>query len=241
MNSADSIRTGIFFDHYGGLALGQILHICGPPGSAKTMMSIYLALKFLECFPRGQVLYFDADRRLVKSDIERMCVANSIPRYCLDRIKIDMPLSWSNILDALAKEAVSDQKAMIVIDSLPNIFVEELRGLSENIDELDEEISLLVNNIIGFFENIVRYAFYSKLLVIVINQIRSVVGRMDVPHIWKSLGFIPVFWSIIHEFVDTCVVFRKIRRGLIFARVILSRYMPETIGIIRIDEKLAIR
>jgi len=232
-----SFQSGLFFDNYGGIHLGQILHICGASGSGKTLLSTYLSLRFLYDYLNGEVIYFDADRTLNKQDIESICRSNMIPKQCLDRFNVYIPISWKNIQEAITEtiKNSSTDYLFFVIDSLPNIFIGEVHAIIEEPKPEKENIKKLIDNIIAFFVFLKKTVNTNKnILITIINQVRSTLQNIYSPF-WQKRKYIPAYWNLIQYFIDTCLIFEKIRHGMILARILFSQYYPETLGIIKIN------
>jgi len=223
----------MFFDYYGGIPTGQIIHVCGPSGSGKTIFATYLTSRFLETFAGSLAIYFDADRRLAMHDLQRLCDANSISTSILDRLKVFIPSSWSDVLSTISR--YSGDSLMIVIDSLPNIFVgEQYKLVRHDVEMLPDYLS----NILHFMKTLQTFTTQKNFTIILINQVRSLTTTRR--GVWGRMGFIPAFWNIINSYIDTCIILEKIHHNTIYLRVYYSLGMPETIYILKLNADLKI-
>jgi len=234
--------TGLFLDYHGGISLGQIVHLCGPAGSGKTILASHLALKFLEEFHGSKVIFFDADKTLNKHDLESLCRSNNIGLGVLGRFKITIPTNWIDILQTIDHEIhEGGMESLIIVDSLPNIFAGEQYELLDRAVSERERISAFVKGLVDFFIRLRKWIEQnSTLLLIIVNQVRSIPPSSEYPEFWLRKGYTPAYWNIINVFIDTCILLEKIRRGLISLRVVFSSDVPEVLGIIRIEDNLKI-
>ena len=237
-----SLRTGLFFDNFGGIKFGQILHICGKSGSGKTILSAYLAMKFLDEEPGGKAIYFDSDKSLNKFDLQKLCTANLLNPNILESLIVTIPKDWKEIIAEINKVVEDHDGVIVVIDSLPNIFIGEQKRLlreprqKRSREEIRKYLDSMVTFLIRTREILSKHP---NLLIIMVNQVRNII-KTATPKYWSEKGYMPAAWNIIQGFIDTCILLEKIRRGLIYTRIVYSYHMPETIGIIRIGKNLQI-
>lgn len=232
-----SFLSGLFFDNYGGIYMGQILHICGMSGSGKTLLSTYLSLRFLHSYIDGKVIYFDADRMLSKQDLEKMCRSNAIPIQCLEKLNVYIPTDWKDIKEKITRTITKSplNPLFFIIDSLPNVFLCELYAITTDTGPKKEHIVELIGNITEFFVFLKEKINFNKnILIAIVNQVRGLFQK-TFPQFWRSKRYIPTYWNIIQYFIDTCIILEKIRQGIVFTRILFSQHYPETLGIIRID------
>ena len=200
-------------------------------------------MKFLEGFNSGTVIYFDADRNIDKIDMEKLLDTNIMDRNIIDRLVISIPKNWRDVLDEVGSviRGSKGNEVMIIVDSLPSIFLGEQRLLLKDLETMrKKKVEEFTGNIISFMmglRHILR--LHNNAIFILLNQLRGRVRCID-KSFWASKGYIPAFWNLIQGYTDACILLEKIRRGLLYVRVIFSYFMPEVLGIIKMAEDLKI-
>lgn len=240
MKSQKFFRTNIkFIDNFGGIPLNEITEICGAAGAGKTKLMHQLTVSYISAVNNSLVYYYDIDNTFDYKYILRICEKiNDCDRSAiLDRILIQKHLDVTQLNKSL-KEIMKNTKSrncLIVIDSVPNLFINEL--LFESPDNWPiEQLKLIV--LLG--ETLVRIT--KTCTILVSNQVRSDVRTAIEKEKTNLLDFdfIPALGSIWEEFVDNRFLIRKIKRDLRLLIVSFSSSFPETFGLVKFRNELFI-
>ncbi len=228
-----------FIDRLGGIPLREITEICGPAGSGKTKLLHHLTVSFL-CSNKDRVAYYyDIDNTFDSDYLLRVCRwLGCNPNDVLDRVFVQKYIDISGLnrsLRDLARESYRSN-GLILIDSIPNLFVKEL--LFENEDDWPlEQLKLIV--LLG--EILVKMT--KNFTIIVSNHVRSEIPhdlRPDISSIDNEQrdSLIPALGSVWEEFVDNRFFIKKIKRSLRLLIVHFSSSYPETFGLLKFRNEL---
>ena len=234
-------ETGLFVDSLGGIPLNQTITICGPAGAGKTLLGLILSLRFLDNFFDAIAIYIDPENTISKYDLRRLCEKNGIPEYTLNQLKISNLTSPSSILTSIEEMLgnINQSYVMVVIDPITSLFLEYAYRIS-TVQSKKVHIAEYIHKTYSFLTSLKRMLSDYEYLLIVIDQVRALPQNSNIPEFWRNEGLIPAFWNILQIFTDTCFLLKKIRRNLILMRIVFSKNMPETMGIIRIGKDIIV-
>lgn len=228
-----------FIDRLGGLPLKEITEFCGPAGVGKTKLLHQLTVSYLTSINNSKAYYYDVDNTFDPDHIVKICNKLGCNSYdILDRILIhrftDINMLSRSLNYVLKHTRYID--CLLVIDSIPNLFVNELLYESE-----DSWPSEQVKLIVWLGETLRKISRFCT--IIASNHVRAgVIPENN----FKALSLIqryssnivPALGSIWEEFIDNRFYMAKIRKATRLMIVYFSSSMPETFGLVKFQNEL---
>ncbi|GEM_PF-4074129 len=236
-----SFSTGLFIDDLGGLPLNQIVTICGPAGSGKTLLSLILAMRFLYNFFDATAIFIDPENMVSKYDLRKICERNGIPEFTLNNLKIANPVSVNLAIKSIHNvlESVESSHILVVIDPLPSLFLNQPFS-SDKVTSKRNKKSL-AEEIYGFLDSLTDVLKKrGDYILIIVDQTRALPKNRRIPEFWKREKLVPALWNVLQIFTDTLILLKKIRRRLILLRIVYSKFLPEVMGLLQIGRDILI-
>ncbi len=229
-----------FIDSYGGIPLREITEICGPAGTGKTKMLHQLSVSYLIDSGNRLVYYYDIDNTFDPNYIVKICSRwnynsdNVLDRLLIQRLT-DIYTLKKSLNHAIRKGGNSD--CLLIIDSIPNLFVRELVYENED-DWTSEQIKLIIQ--LG--ESLRKASKHCTILIS--NHVRSGIisdrkGKKEKDSAYETyFNIIPALGAVWEDFVDNRFFIIKTKRNLRLMLVYFSSYMPETFGLIKFQNEI---
>jgi len=228
-----------FIDRLGGLPLKEITEFCGPAGSGKTKLLHQLTVSYLISVNDSKAYYYDVDNTFDSDYIVRICNRlNYNPDNILDRILIQQFTDISALNRSLnyILKRIKNTNCLLVIDSIPNLFVNELLYESEDTWP-SEQLKLIV--LLG--ETLRKVSRYCTILIS--NHVRSEIiseKKLKESQLIQTSDFniIPALGSIWEEFIDNRFLIMKIKRETRLMLIYFSSNIPETFSLVKFQNEL---
>ncbi|XP_068124737.1 DNA repair protein RAD51 homolog 3 isoform X2 [Hyperolius riggenbachi] len=204
----------------GGIALGKITEICGPPGVGKTQLCIQLAVdvQIPECFGGigGETIFIDTENSFM---VERVAdIANACFLHCSlitqahpeeDHRKAMQRFTVRNILSQIYYFHCQDYVELLAhIHALPDFLVQHSKVKLVVIDSIAfpfrhgfEDLSLRTRLLNTVAQQLISIANHHKLAVILTNQMTTRIGSNEsflVPALGDSWGHAATNRIILH-------------------------------------------
>ncbi|KAM9321222.1 DNA repair protein RAD51 homolog 3 [Gastrophryne carolinensis] len=216
----------------GGVPLGKITEICGPPGVGKTQLCMQLAVdtQIPECFGGigGEVVYFDTESNFM---VERLVdIANACVLHCSlitqahqdenHRTAMHM-FTVNHILSHLYYFGCQDYSELLAhINILPDFLAQHSKVKLVVIDSIAfpfrcdlEDLSLRTRLLNTLAQKLISIADHHRLAVVLTNQMTTKIGASEsflVPALGDGWGHAPTNRLILQwEGMQRCATLYK--------------------------------